>query len=94
MEKFILCHLCHGKMNRDGVILTCPKCGHQAEMILPPSEAEQLFKDELEYKLSVSKRGGGGSRGRASRSRPKRGIPWYHIDRISAEGNPGQGFKK
>jgi hypothetical protein len=93
MEGLILCHLCHGKMNCEGVILTCSKCGHQAEMILPPSEAEQLFKEELEYKLSVSKRGGS-SKGRANKSKPKRGIPWYDIDRISAEGCPGQGFRK
>lgn len=98
MKGFVLCHLCHTKMkryakaDRKAVLYQCPKCGHLAEAVLPPTEAEELFKAEIAYKESVSKRGGGSSNSRRRQPR-KRGIPWYDIDRIAAEGSPGQGFK-
>lgn len=92
MKEFVLCHLCNAKMNRTGIMYQCPNCGHEAEAILPPTEAEELFNAEIAYKESLSKRGGSNSRRRQPRPR-RRGVPWYDIDRIAAEGSPGQGFK-
>ena len=92
MKGFVLCHLCHAKMNLTGVMYQCPKCGHEAEAILPPTEAEELFKAEIAYKESLSKRGGGSSKNSRRRYPRKRGVPWYDIDRMAAEGSPGQGL--
>lgn len=84
----IYCHKCNGEMERVGFFFVrCKRCKHTAELVLPPDEYITLFNDEVQYKQSMAKHGGGQVQGKKP-TQKKKGLPWYHIDRLGAEGSP------